>query len=585
VLLAAGAVTTTAAPGPPLTLVRDGRPMGVIVAPTTGATDDVQAGVELQRYLRKMSGATVPIVAAATEGQTSVRVGVFGRPPVDGWAGTRPPRDGFAIEAHGRTLFVVGGDERGALYGAYDLLETDLGVRWFMPGDLGEDVPVRRDVNLPQKPRRGQPAFEAVGGFSWAGGPGAADWEKHVRALVGPRSAFFGHNWSGIIAPTPENKADHPDWFAIHDGRRTDQLCSGNAEVVRLTVARAREFFAQQPDALVFSISPNDGDEFCEDERCRSIDRLYHVTDGSLTDRLVYFGNEVLTGLAESHPGKQVGLLAYMSYIRPPRVVRPLPNLAVMITRMPWEFCHVHALDDEGCEINRRFVEYLKGWQRVAAHVAVYDYYGHFNAFTPWPILHSIRRDLPFLHRLGVARFMSETQQHWANQGLNFYVGAKLAWDPSLDVDLLLEDYFSRFYGGAASPMRRYWRRWEDAMIATGARGHGGYQWQQMFTPELLVECDQLLREAEQRAAVDPNRKFARRVELARAGFRYTEAWTRMRTHAARAEWEAAVAAGEEAIACVQDADGERPQAFWLPLAVQQTQTMMAPYRAALPRP
>ena len=29
----------------------------------------------------------------------------------------------------------------------------------------------------------------------------------------------------------------------------------------------------------------------------------------------------------------------------------------------------------------------------------------------------------------------SETHPHWGNQGLNFYLYARLCWDPRLDVD------------------------------------------------------------------------------------------------------------------------------------------------------
>jgi hypothetical protein len=574
-------VTTTAANASPL-LVHDGRANGVIVSAPRGNAALERAGRELQTYLRKISGASVPIVGQPGPAKSvSVRIGVYGQPPVTAWTGTRPRPDAFSIERRGSTLFIVGGDPRGALYGVYDWLEADLGVRWFMPGELGEDVPERKDVPLPTAARVGAPAFEAVGGFAWAGGPGAEEWEEHVRAKVGPPGSFFGHNWSSIIPATTANKQAHPEWFAWQGGVRTDQLCTGNAEVVRLTAAAARDFFERQPDATTFSISPNDGGGFCEDERCRSIDRLFRVTDGSLSDRLVYFANEVLTDLASTHPDKQVGLLAYMSYVRPPAVVKPLPNLVVMITRMPWEFCHVHALDDASCPLNRRFVEYLRGWQRVCPHVAVYDYYGHFNAFTPWPIVHSIRRDLPFLHALGVSRFMSETQQHWANQGINFYVGAKLAWNPALDVDRLLDDYFARFYGPAADPMRAYWQHWEEAMVETGRAGHGGYLWQQMFTPTTIAACDRLLVEAEERTASSPNAKFPRRVALARAGFRYTEAWARMHDHAERRRWAEALSDGEEAIACAEDTQGWTPQAFWIDLVARQTRALLGAYRRA----
>jgi hypothetical protein len=250
-----------------------------------------------------------------------------------------------------------------------------------------------------------------------------------------------------------------------------------------------------------------------------------------------------------------------------------------MVTRMPWEFCHAHAIDDQTCDLNRRFVEYVEGWLGVCRNVAVYDYYGHFHAFTPWPLVHSIRRDLPFLRGLGVRRFMSETQQNWANQGLNFYVGAKLSWDPALDVDALLDDYFTRFYGRAAGPMREYWLSWERSMQDTAQGAHGGYAWQAMFTPARVAESGRLLDAAEHLAAEDRER-VRQRVARARAGFRFTEAWTRMRDRASRWEWSAAVAAGEEALRLLKESHAADGLAFELPLAVSQTEAVLKPYQA-----
>ncbi|HVO09453.1 MAG TPA: DUF4838 domain-containing protein [Vicinamibacteria bacterium] len=570
----------TAGCGPPA-LVRGGRPESAILVSTTAAPDEKLAATELHDYLRKISGADVAVTTSPQTSPTLVRLGTFGTDAVRGWHGRRPPADGFALQTEGRTLWIVGGDARGTLYGVYDLLEGELGVRWFMPGDLGEDLVERKTIPLPTVNRTGAPAFAAVRGFIWAGGPGADVWEKRARAAVGPAQAFFGHNWSNIIAPTPQNKHDHPEWFALSHGVRTDQLCSANPEVVRITVEKAREFFARNPDAPLFSISPNDGEGFCEDDRCRAVDRLYGVTDGSLTDRLVHYANQVLEELGQTHPDKLVGILAYVDYTRPPVSVRPHPNFATLVCHTPWEFCHVHALDDPACPLNRRFVSYVQGWTKVCRHVGVYDYYGHFYVFTPWPIVHDIRRDLPFLRRLGVDRFMSETQQHWANQGLNFYLGAKLAWDPGRDTEALLADYYDRFYGRASSPMRRYWERWEQAMTDTAASdGHGGYAWLRMFTPELVAAAGHDLDQAEGLAAFDRER-VKQRVAFARQGWRFTEAWTLMRANAERGEWAAAVLAGEEAIRRLEATKGSEPQAFWVQLAVQQTQAMMQPYREA----
>ena len=50
----------------------------------------------------------------------------------------------------------------------------------------------------------------------------------------------------------------------------------------------------------------------------------------------------------------------------------------------------------------------------------------------------------------------------------------------------------------------------------------------------------------------------------------------------AHQEWRAAVAAGEEAIRRARETAGTQPQAFWIELAVSQTEAMMKPYREAL---
>ena len=117
-------------------------------------------------------------------------------------------------------------------------------------------------------------------------------------------------------------------------------------------------------------------------------------------------------------------------------------------------------------------------------------------------------------------------------------------------------------------------------MQATAAQSCGGYDWLRMFTPELVAECGQLLDQAEEAAADAP--KIQPRLALHRLGFRFTQAFTRMRVHGAREEWAEAVDAGEEAIRIVEESEGTEPQAFWIWLAKSQTQGQMNPYREAL---
>jgi hypothetical protein len=188
-------------------------------------------------------------------------------------------------------------------------------------------------------------------------------------------------------------------------------------------------------------------------------------------------------------------------------------------------------------------------------------------------------------------RLISETQQNWANQGINFYVAAKLVDNPELDVDALLAEYFARFYGKARDPMRRYFDLWEDAMLQTGADGDGGYAWLSIFTPARASEAGILLQEAEELAATD-SEKIRQRVAFARVGFGYTEAYAQMLDAGLRNDPAAVLSWSEEAQKRVKATEGSAPQAFFVSLAIDQTRYLasiltrgVAPWIALRPVP
>ena len=578
------------------TIVADGRPTASIITPDRAAPEVLRAARELQSYVLKTTGAELPIrndSEARTE-PVEIRIAVSPIGPVrDGDSTSQiTHEDGYAIESAGRRITILGGSPRGALYGAYAFIERVLDVRWFMPTDLGEDIVPRRTVAVPVLSMVRNPAFPNVSGFSWVGSPGAEDWELRMRAKVG-RKVSFGHNWHNIYPFSKESFEKNPEMFALFAGRRgaSPQLCTSNPDVVRVSVEAARRAFKADPDLPLFSISPNDGTGFCECERCRKIDALYGVTDGSITDRLVHYANEVLAEVEKTNPGKQLGIYAYAEYTSPPKKARPRPGYATSLTHMPWEFCHVHSVDDPACPSNVRFLRYLKDWSKATSHTGVYEYYGHFFAFTPWPIVHSMRRDIPLFKSLGVERFISETQQNWANQGVNFYVAAKLVEDPGRDVDALLAEYFDRFYGKAGPAMRRYFDLWESAITTTSAAGDRGYAWLSMFTPELVTKADLILREAEATARKDA-RKFERRVAFARVGFGFTEAYALMLDAGLRNDPAGVDRWLEECLTRLRATAGSTPQAFYVDLALDQTRYVarilsrgVAPWIALQPMP
>lgn len=568
--------------------VHEGKTRASIIVPKDAPVEVTRAAKELQTYFKKTSGAELPIRNEGEDGadRVEIRLAVH---PLGIVRGGDPAtqivhEDGYAIHSSGRMVTILGGSPRGTLYGVYDFIERVLGVRWFMPTELGEDILKAKSIAVPELTVVRNPAFPSVSGFIWAGGPGASDWELRMRVKVG-KAVSFGHNWYNIHRFSKETFEADPEMFALVSGQRgySTQLCSSHPKVIQVTVEAARRYFKANPDSPLFSISPNDGAGWCECERCRNIDALYGVTDFSFSDRFVHYANRVLEELEKTNPGKQVGIYAYSEHTSPPKRARPKEGYVTALTHMPWEFCHIHAIDDPACPSNQRYLGYLKGWLNLTRHVGVYEYYGHFFAFTPWPIIHSMRRDIPLYRDMKIERFISETQQNWANQGLNFYVAAKLVADPTIDVDALLAEYFTRFYGKAGSAMRRYSDLWETAIRKTGeSPEHRGYWWLSMFTLPLVAEADGILKEAEALAKGDTD-LVRKRVAFARTGFGYTDAYARMIDAGVRKDKAALTQWSEEAQKRLKATERSAPQAFFVSIAIDQTKYMARILETGLP--
>ncbi len=246
------------------TLVVDGQPRAAIVlsaaavraqptdpaprrrAATADPLGDVRlAAEELQQYIRAMSGAELPIVQSGQlpTGLLPLRLGTVNELTEAGLATTvklaaDADPSSFAILADTQQLVIAGASPEGALFGACELLEQ-LGVRWFLPGALGEVVPRARSLVVPAQQTRQSPSFPA----RRLQAINAPVWERRMR-LAGP---YFpaSHGVPGFGGRQGEALFEqHPEYFSLIDGqRKRRQLCVSNPDVVRLATAATRDYF------------------------------------------------------------------------------------------------------------------------------------------------------------------------------------------------------------------------------------------------------------------------------------------------------------------------------------------------------
>ena len=569
-----------------LLLVENAQPRSTIVMGSQAAAKERLAAEELRDYLHEISGAWLPLVTDAKRVE-GTRI-LVGRKTHSGALNPQTAElglDGYLIEVHGSDLVLLGDTEQGSLNAVYGFLEDHLQVRWFMPGELGEDILPQRTIRIPALRERRKPDFFAVSGLIWSGHtPGAPDWQRRNRASIGPPNYFFGHNFHNILRETPELLEEHPDWFARNyygKNKHSGQLCTSHPDVIAIAIDKAALFFDRKPEAATFGLSPEDGGSggFCNDWRCRALDEQIGVSDRFLTDRLMYFCNQVAEGLRQRDPvkyaGKRLGFLAYQNYMNPPQKVVPDEMVTIVMTHMHWSFCDIHAMDDPTCSTNGLFRKRLRGWQDVSDHVGIYDYLGHNEFYVPWPLWNTtIPQHMAYFRDQGVESFISESQQNWGNQGLNFYVAAKLAWDAHRDMEELWDDFYPRFYGPAAEPMRRYWQGWEESMRDSGVHLWDWILHEPTQNPEVIeasrlhldAAWDAVERAEEGGISLD---KARGRLQLAEEGFKHTDMWYEMRRLWSAGQNGRGVSLGKKIVEHIESTRGMEPQVFIEGLAIR----------------
>jgi hypothetical protein len=168
------------------------------------------AAREVRRYVFERTGKLLPMVTAKPSWRLSedaIVVGRKDRQPIATVLQDQPLRATVAalqpqqyllktIQAKGRRIvLVVGGDEAGALYGAYRFAEC-LGVRFYLHGDVIPDEPIR--FALPAIEEEGKPLFGLRGIQPFHDFPFGPDWwttedyKAYVAQLAKMRMNFIG---------------------------------------------------------------------------------------------------------------------------------------------------------------------------------------------------------------------------------------------------------------------------------------------------------------------------------------------------------------------------------------------------------
>ena len=492
-----------------LSLVQDGRPSASIVLPELPTQSEKSASVDLQRCLRRMSGAVLPIVAEPEQPQ-GIRVEIGAtehgrRLREELLRAKHRSEEVCVIEVTDEAVVLVGQNDAATGHAVYSLLER-LGVRWLQPSLAWEIVPRRKTVSLRTGRQMLAPYFDRRGGLAVSPVKMDETWNNSTESwarrnrMGGWDHVGSGHSYQYLVPP--DHFKDHPEYFGLWQGRRRSlQLCTTNPDVVRMAIERARDDWCENSDVRLVCISPNDGNQgFCECDKCEKL----RFARGNHSDLIVDLANQVARAIRDKHADRYVTFYADYHCVGPPLKVKPEENIVFWIPQ--WNVDRAHPLTHPR---QKRFRDALESWSQFGNPIHLYLYYTSYNHWLYYPLTHCFRVDFPHFVKKGVRGVYSQCQPHWGTQGLNLYLYARLAWDPSLDVDELVAEFCELAYGPASQTMLRYYKRLEEA--AASGTYYTSADVVDTFGPKVVDEANQLMAQAEQQveAAVeegaDPN--------------------------------------------------------------------------------
>ncbi len=564
--LAWGVVATQAAE---LVLVERGvsRAPIVLAEGDPASAANRQAAEDLADYIEKVGGARPDVLTGTPEPipERAIWVGLHPQlkallPDVDF---SFEQREEILIAANTHHLAIVGRDrfvdghqvEFGTANAVYTFIQDALDVRWFWPGPSGEDVIPRETLAFEPFVHRFAPPFWTRQVYrDQLTDSRLREWRRVHRIL---HDAFDMHASSHAFTTWRERFLEtHPEYFALQpDGTRgthppppsrNQKLCDSNPDVWAQWLADAEATLEARPTKSAIRAAPNDGPRsgICICENCLAWDHpdgpryLYNWAGVNqeyvaTTDRNIKFWNQLARLLKARFPdrdGLYVHGSAYGPYKSPPVAAVPDDNIIFTYTG------HFPITNAEQREAEQ--AEW-KAWSRVTSNLFfrpnLFWYSG--GAFgMPGVSLRNTMEDFRFLaehHCRGI--IVDTTPQHWAAQGPQYYLMARMAWDPMLDGEAVMDEYYRRAFGPAASSIERYFALMEQAHEAIvnlpGWRSSMGLVFggtlsemlQSVYDGALLAQADELLGEAEARVADAPER-FRQRVAMIRAGLDYAEA-------------------------------------------------------------
>ncbi|MFA6716866.1 MAG: DUF4838 domain-containing protein, partial [Victivallaceae bacterium] len=441
-----------------------------VIVPEKSTQSARLAAEELARCLRKSLNCQVGITDAKNPPSDKTDVFIYVGPSK---AAAELPLNSlkpeeFICKVDKQKIFLAGNDDPGdpyerffpvktpTMYAVYYFLRRFIGIRWLWPGESGEIIPCRNSVSIPYMNKTEGPSLPLR--YTYYGG-GAYFNARTTMMRWGRRNGMgaglkgsVGHNSSKVIGD--KYYAGHPEYYALINGKRLPlrkygKICHSNSEVARIFAD-----YGEKTDCDYFSVSPNDGPNWCECENCRKLD------GGNFpAGRVFNFVNRVARELKRRNCKKLVAVYAYSDYANPPDNVEKLEdNVLLFIARgIYWNYSPTW---------EARFKKLFTEWSRKCSRIVLRDYKDNIRPMQLAPYPKLVDKYIKYLTRTvknfyGI-NFSGDDSRDYSLLGPTMYVYARLLWNPQEKLEDILDEYYTAGWPASGRYVREYFEYFEE---------------------------------------------------------------------------------------------------------------------------
>ena len=380
--------------------------------------------------------------------------------------------NGYRIETIDGNIHIGGTGVRGLQAGVYRFLEEFCGRKVYS-AELGPTAPKASAIRVPADACVTYAPFFEYTDTDWlsprdveysvANGLNGGTYRSIPSEMGGTVNYLGGFcHTMGTLCETEKYAESHPEYLALHDGKRTTkQPCLTNPDVLAITTKNVLAILEKKYDPSaslqIVSVTQNDNYDYCMCDNCRAFEEAH---GGAHSATMLAFVNSIADAVKEAgYTNVAIDTFAYQYTRQAPKGIVPRDNVVVRLCTI--ECCFSHALDDPSCKRNVELMKDLHDWAAICNRLHVWDYVTNYaHTCCVFPDFGVIQRNIQVFYENHVCGVYEEGNYYISQCNTEFgelraYMIAKCLQDPYCDLDSEIDGFLEAFYGPGWRAVRK----------------------------------------------------------------------------------------------------------------------------------